>query len=267
MSVLLAVLLAAGAGPLRLGPPVPEKVERVVTLAPSLTEAVLKLGAGERLVGVSRFDEAKEVTKLPRVGGFNDPSVEAVVALRPQLLIVQMAPGNRQAVEKIAELGVPVLALPLTTVADVLDAMAQIAAALKVDGQSVVARIETARARAREIGKQQRKPARALMILGFKPLVVAGPSSFAGELLTDVGAVNLAEKSPSPYPVFSVERAVALQPDVVIDCSDTADGRSELKALMKGVRWVELASHALLQPGPALADGLGELQRAVYPPP
>jgi iron complex transport system substrate-binding protein len=265
IALVALVALAADSGALHLGPPVPAKVTRVVTLAPSLTDTVLKLGAGDRLVGVSRFDEAPEVAKLPRVGGFIDPSVESVVALKPQLLVVQKAPGNRQAVEKIAELGVPVLALPLTSVADVLDAITQISAALGVDGKPLVERIEGARRQVREAAKQRKVRARVLFIYGFKPLVVAGPDSFAGQLLDDIGAVNLVEKAPSAYPVFSVERAVALKPDVVIDASDSADGRAELKALMKGSRWLELQSHALLQPGPTLGDGLFELQKAVYP--
>jgi iron complex transport system substrate-binding protein len=266
LAALLALCAAAdGSGALRLGPKVPAKVERVVTLAPSLTDTVLRLGAGARLVGVSRFDEAPEVAKLPRVGGFIDPSVESVVALKPQLLVVQKAPGNRQAVEKIAELGVPVLALPLTKVEDVLDAITQIAAALGVDGHALTGHIEEARARVREAGKSRKARAKVLLVYGFKPLVVAGPDSFAGQLLDDIGAVNIAEKAPSAYPVFSAERAVALQPDVVIDCSDVADGRADLKTLMTKSRWVELKSRALLQPGPSLAEGLQELERAVYP--
>ncbi|MFL5319881.1 MAG: hemin ABC transporter substrate-binding protein, partial [Myxococcaceae bacterium] len=60
-----------------IGPPV-KKVKRVVTLAPSLTDIVLAVGAGESLVGVSRFDEDERVAKVARVGGFSDPSVEAV---------------------------------------------------------------------------------------------------------------------------------------------------------------------------------------------
>jgi iron complex transport system substrate-binding protein len=259
------VALAADSGALHLGPPLPAKVERVVTLAPSLSDTVLKLGAGARLVGVSRYDEFPEVAKLPRVGGFNDVSVESVVALKPQLLLVQKSPGNRQAVEKIAELGVPVLALPLTSVEDVLDAIKEIAAALAVDGKPLAGKIEAARAHAREVGAKQKKKARVLLVHGFKPLVVAGPDSFSGELLSDVGAQNLAEKAPSPYPVYSVERAVALQPDVIIDVSDVDDGRAELKALLKRSRWIQLQSKGLLQPGPLLAEGIAELQKAIYP--
>ena len=89
-ALLSLLVLGAGAdpGPLRMLGPAPEgEVQRVVTLTPSLTDIVLALGAGERLVGVSRFDERSEVARLPRVGGFVDPSVEAVLALHPDLVL------------------------------------------------------------------------------------------------------------------------------------------------------------------------------------
>ena len=95
MVVLALLLAAAPSGPQWLGPKPGASLQRVVTLAPSLTETVLSLDAGTLLVGVSRYDEAPEVAGLPRVGGFSDPSVEAVLALKPQLVIVQRAPGNQ----------------------------------------------------------------------------------------------------------------------------------------------------------------------------
>ncbi len=149
----LALLGAApDAGPLRmLGPAPAGEVRRVVTLAPSLTDLVLALGAGERLVGVSRFDERPEVASLPRVGGFVDPSVEAVLALHPDLVLVQPGPGNRRAVEAMAELGAPVLLLPLDTVADVLAAERAVGKALgrTEEGERLARRLETARAEVR----------------------------------------------------------------------------------------------------------------------
>jgi iron complex transport system substrate-binding protein len=258
--------VAAEPSALRLGPKLAAPPTRVVTLAPSLTETVLALNAGPTLVGVSRFDEAPFVARLPRVGGFSDPSVESVLALKPQLVIAQKAPGNRQAIEKIASLGISVLALPLTSTRDVLDAILEVGVALgRVDrARELTDSIVQARERVRAAALEQKAHPKVLLIYGFKPLVVAGPGSFADELLSDVGAVNVAEKAPSAYPVFSLERAVALQPDVVIDCSDVADGRAETQALINKPRWVQPKSRALLQPGPSLGRALTELQLAVY---
>jgi iron complex transport system substrate-binding protein len=256
------------AGPRMLGPAAPAQVRRVVTLAPSLTEMVLSLDAGGTLVGVSRFDEAKAVAKLPRVGGFVDPSVEAVVALKPDLVLVQPGPGNQRPVEKMAELGVPVLLLPLHSVTDVLDGMRAVGKALgrQKEAEAVVSRIETTRGRIREAAKKLPAP-RVLFAYGFEPLVVAGPGSFAHELLKDAGAINVAADGGSAYPVYSVERALRARPDVVVDAADVDVGKDKLRTLpgLAESRWVEVPSLALLQPGPSLGRGLEELFLLLHP--
>lgn len=255
-------------GPSTLGPRAPAQVKRVVTLAPSLTEMVLTLGAGHTLVGVSRFDMAKEVEQLPRVGGFVDPSVEAVIALKPDLLLVQPGPGNQRPVEKMAELGVPVLLLPLHSVADVLAGMRAVGKALgrEKEAEAVVTRIEATRTRVREAAKKLPAP-RVLFAYGFEPLVVAGPGSFANELLKDAGGINVAADAGSAYPVYSLERAVVARPDVVVDAADVDVGKDKLRALpgLSGARWVEVPSLALLQPGPSLGRGLEELFQLLHP--
>jgi iron complex transport system substrate-binding protein len=259
---LLLLFLGGLERPTRMGPPPPAQVKRVVTLAPSLTELVLALNRGDALVGVSRFDELPEVARLPRVGGFVDPSVEAVVALQPELVLAQTAPGNRGPVERIAELGIPVLALPLHTVADIRFALLEVGKVLGASAPAaeLVKALDEARARARESAKGQPR-LRVLFVYGFEPLVVAGPASFAGELLGDVGAVNAADGVDRAYSVFSVERAVRARADVVIDASDTGQGKEKLRELpgLREARWVKVPSRRLMQPGPGLAKGLEEL--------
>lgn len=262
MGAALAVALAAG--PVQwLGPAPTGVATRVVTLAPSLTETVLALGAGATLVGVSRFDEAADVAALPRVGGFNDPAIETIVALRPQLVVVQKAPANQKPVETLARLGVTVLALPLTTVDDVSQAMRELGRALGrvSNAEALVAALEQTRATMRAAAKARGSRPRVLFVYGFAPLVVAGPGAFAHELLEDCGAVNVAAKAPTAYPTYSLEHALRLVPDVIIDAADTATGKREVQALapLKKARWVHLPSQDLLHPGPALATGLPAL--------
>ena len=266
LSLLLWVVPDAGSH--WLGPKPTQAPSRVVTIAPSLTQTVLALGKGALLVGVSRFDEAPEVAQLKRVGGFNDPSIESVVALKADLVLVQMAPANQKPVEKMAELGIPVLALPLTTVEDMLDATQKIGAALGASekAQQLVAKMNQTRADVRARGKK-RKPLRVLIVYGFQPLVVAGPGSFAHQLLLDTGAVNLAQAAQTAYPVFSAESALALRPDVVLDAADVDTGKEALQALpgLKQARWLKPRSKNLLQPGPSLDIGLLELEALLYP--
>ena len=264
LCALMPLLAFAGSSRAQwLGPKPPARVTRVVTLAPSLTETVLALGAGERLVGVTRFDERPEVAGLPRVGGFTDVSIEAVTALQPNLVVVQMSPGNQKPVETLASLGIPVLALPLTTVEDTVGAMEELGRVLgRVDAATVLA------AEFRAVREQVRAKYRArgpgptvLLAYGFSPFVVAGPGSFADELLRDCSVRNLAQKATTAYPVYSLERAVALAPDVLIDGADTATGKETVQALpqLRRAHWVRLPTLDLLHPGPGLARGLETL--------
>lgn len=258
--MLLALVLAATPAQW-LGPPPPSPATRVVTLAPSLTETVLALGAKDALVGVSRFCDFPEVKELPKAGGFNDISVETVVALKPQLVVVQKAPGNQQTVENLARLGITVLALPLTTVDDVSLAMTTLGHALGRDARAKELTDELAKARADARAAQPKQKKSVLFVYGFSPLVVAGPGSFAHELLEDCGAQNVAQRAPTAYPTYSVEKLITATPDIILDASDVHEGRVELEKLapLKSVKWVALPTTDLLHPGPALARALPKL--------
>src|SRR5260221_517302 len=160
--MLFFALLLAGGPRQHRGPPPPARVQRVVTLAPSLSEMVLALGAQDTLVGVTRFDDDPRTAKLPRIGGYNDPQPEAVLAVKPDLVLAEPAPANRGPVETLARLGVPVEAFPLSTVAEIEAAIEGIAGLLGLaeKGKALDAEIETARAQARAAasGKPRVKP-------------------------------------------------------------------------------------------------------------
>ena len=263
--LILALLLAAGPRQ-HLGPAVPRQVQRVVTLAPSLTEVVLALDAQERLVGVTRFDDDPRVAKVARIGGYNDPQPEAVLGVKPDLVLAEPAPSNRGPVEALARLGVPVEAFPLTAVADIEDAIAGIAQLLGVPekGRELNAKLEAARKKSRdEVAHQPR--VRALLVFGLEPLVVAGPGSFAVELLEDTGGENAAKGSSSPFFRWSAEAAVRSAPEVIVLCGvDAPPGRPALPGMEK-TRTVKLRSAALLHPGPRLGEALTDLAAALRP--
>jgi iron complex transport system substrate-binding protein len=228
------------------------------------------MGAGNRIIGVSRFDDLPEVARLPRVGGFIDPSVEAVLSLKPQLVLLQPSPGNRQPVEKLAELGVPVLALPMHSIAEVIESIREVGKVLGLadPAERLVQDLERAR-RSVRARSRAKKPPRVLFIYGFEPLVVAGPGSFADELLKDAGAINAAEGAVSAYPVYSAEKAVRSNPDVVINAAadESAARKFSHLAGLKQARWVKLPSQDLLHPGPRLGRGLEEMFALLYPEP
>ncbi|WP_373047364.1 ABC transporter substrate-binding protein [Vulgatibacter sp.] len=262
---LFAVLLcwsspALAAAPHWLGSAPKGAAQRVVTLAPSLTEIVLDLGRGGALVGVSRYDDAPEVQGLQRVGGFLDPSPEAVLALAPDLVLVQPSPGNRGAVERLAQLGIPVLVLPLDTVAETLEAIRAVGKALgdAASGEALATRIRAAieSTRAAAAAGPQRK---ALLVYAWKPLVVAGPASFAHELLVAAGGENVAGTATGAYPTLSAEAALAAAPELVVDVTGGHGGGAPIPGL--GARVRALRSPGLFRPGPRMVEALRELAR------
>ncbi len=262
------VLLLAGAARaeaprwLRKEPKAPPS--RIVTLAPSITEIVLELGAGASLVGVSRYDDAPQVARLPKVGGFLDPAPEAVLALRPDAVLAQPSPGNKGAVQRLADLGVPVLLLPLHSIEDIQASTRAVAKLLgeQARGEAAVARIDEGLAAVRQRTAELPKR-RALVVYGWQPLVVAGPGTFADALLAAAGGENVAAAAGGAYPVFSAEAAVAASPDVVLDASGAHDGGAALPALAGKVHVVK--SRALARPGPRLVEAVEELAAILHP--
>jgi iron complex transport system substrate-binding protein len=247
---------------LHLGPPVPAQVRRVVTLAPSLSEVVLALGKGDTLVGVTRFDDDPRTAKLVRVGGYNDPEPETVLGLKPDLVLAETAPENRGPVETLARLGVPVEAFALGRIAQVEEAMEGVGALLGVPerGRELRSQLEGARKAAREKARNSARP-RALLVFGLEPLVVAGRSGFAGELLADAGGVNVADVD-KPFARLSAEAIVVAKPEVIVLCGVEAPaGRPVIPGVRARVE--SLRSTALMHPGPRLVEGLSDLQAAL----
>jgi iron complex transport system substrate-binding protein len=257
---------AASSAPYRLGPEAPLAPQRVVTLAPSLTEVVLDLGLGARLVGVTRYDDAKEVEGLPRVGGFLDPSAERILALRPDLLVVQPSPGNRGVIERLAKLGVPVLVVPLENLQEIQGAIASIAEAL---GEAEAGRALQGRIRSGLHALSSRAAAAekvdALVVYGWSPLVVAGPGSYADELLALVGGQNAAASMKGAFPTLPHEVALAMNPTVVIDA--TAGHGGGAPPLGWKDRTHAARSEALARPGPRVIEAAAELSRLLHGPP
>ena len=263
MMLALSLLLAAGPRQ-HLGPRPPAQARRVVSLAPALSDIVVALGAKDRLVGVTRFDDDPRTRALPRIGGYNDPQPEAVLAVNPDLALAEPAPENRGPVETLARLGIPVETFPLSTIADVESAITDIAALLGFQerGRELRQKLEEARAEARARARSRRRT-RALLVFGLEPLVVAGSRGFAGELLEDAGGENAAGPSDLPFFRLSAEAAVRAAPEVIVLCGIEAPaGRPRIPGLDR-TRVVSLRSTALLHPGPRLAEALSDLAAAL----
>lgn len=264
--LLLASLLAGAEGERQ---PVVAPPARIASLSPSATDLVLALGLGDRLVGVSRFDERPEVAKLPRLGGITDPSLEAIAGSRPEVVLLQPSPLVQEQARTLAGLKIRVLAPELGTIREVLAAEREVGRQLGVAAQGeALARaleVKLAETAARHTGGA--RPS-ALVVYGWQPLVVAGPGSFADDLLTAAGGSNAARSARQPYATFSAEAAAASRPAVLIDATGGEPVPAALRSLpgLKEARWVVPPTRALLHPGPGLDVALGEVEQLLHAP-
>ncbi len=190
--------------------------QRVVSLLPSLTETVCALGQCAKLVGVDRYSNWPEsIAKLPRMGGGIDPTIESVVATKPDLVL--MATSARGA-ERLSALGLTVLALEPRSYADVQRVMHLVAQALDVSAQEsdrVWRNIDAAVNAAAQSVPAQVKGQRVYFEVNAAPYG-ASTSSFIGETLQRLGARNILPAFLGPFPKINPEFVVRAQPDIIM---------------------------------------------------
>jgi iron complex transport system substrate-binding protein len=243
-------------------------------LNPSLTAILLALGARDLLVGVDDFSARGEpnLGGLPTVGGLYDPSLEAVVALRPDLVVLVPSAAQRDFRARLETLGVPVLALSPLTFKEVLESIETLGTRTghAAAAQARVAAIEAARAEVERKAEGQQRP-RTVLVLEREPLYVVGRGSFIDEMMRSAGARNVGAELSEPYPRASLEWLVAARPEVILDASSEPGDPVEfwsrwpsLPAVEEG-RVVRLEPGVVTLPGPNLDRALHVLAAALAP--
>jgi iron complex transport system substrate-binding protein len=234
---------------------------RIVSLLPSLTETVCALSQCDRLVGVDRYSNyPNQVLSLPQVGGGLDPNIEAIVALKPDLVLMAT---SAQAGARLQSLGLKVMALEPKTHADVRQVLEKIGLVLGVtDTPRVWQGIESAMAAAAQSLPARMRTARVYFEVNRAPYA-AGEASFIGETLTRLGVKNIVPASMGPFPLINPEFVVRANPDVIMaaDVSfagmDGRPGWASLRAIanQQMCLFTPAQSDMLVRPGPRMADG------------
>ncbi|MDO8778976.1 MAG: helical backbone metal receptor [Burkholderiaceae bacterium] len=235
--------------------------QRIVSLLPSLTETVCELGQCQRLVGVDRYsDFPRSVRALPQVGGGLDPNIEAIVALKPD--VVLMATSSR-AGERLQALGLKVVALEPKSHADVRRVLEKIGQLLDVpDAQRVWRVIDAAVSAAAQSLPASVKQTRVYFEVNRGPYA-AGEASFIGETLARLGAKNIVPASLGPFPKLNPEYVVRANPDVIM-VGDRNYAGMEGRPGWPGIRAIKerrlcvfsvAQSDVLVRPGPRMAEG------------
>lgn len=247
--------------------------QRIVSLLPSLTESVCALGQCRRLVGVDRYSNwpEAELAALPKVGGGLDPSIEAIVALRPDLVLASTSSGR--ALDRLEALGLNVVALEATTHADVRRVLGVVGALLGLVPQQGAERLwreidAGVQAAAATLPPRARQ-ARVYFEVGRGPYA-AGAASFLGQTLTRLGARNVVPAALGPFPRLNPEFIVRADPDIIML-------GNRMQALAPNPGWAGLRAvreqrvcafdqrqlDLLVRPGPRLAEGARIMARCL----
>jgi iron complex transport system substrate-binding protein len=252
---------------------------RVVSLAPSVTEIIFALDAGESLLGVTdRCDYPPEAVRIGRVGGFGAPNVEKLLALSPDLVI---AAGLER--EEVAEVlrrsGIRVLDVRIRNFEELFDAIRQIGEAVNrlQQAEGVVARM---RAELKAVTAQngttlRGQHPRVFVEIGDHPLMTAGGTSFLDDLIVRAGGVNVAHEISQAYTNINPEKVIEWNPDIIIvtqmgrpgDAAVQLSGRigwADISAVRNGRVIDDIHPDLLFRPGPRLIDGVKALAARLH---
>lgn len=234
--------------------------QRIVSLLPSLTETVCALDACPRLVGVDRYsNQPLQVRRLPQVGGGLDPNIEAVVALKPDLVLMSV---SSRAGERFEALGLKVAALDTKTHADVRRVLEKVGTLLGVnDAQRVWRTIDAGVSAAAQSLPAAVRNTKVYFEVSRGPYA-AGETSFIGETLTRLGVKNVVPAALGPFPKLNPEYVVRANPDVIMI------GNRSMQAMAPYPGWQSIKAvreqricvfsnddaETIVRPGPRMAE-------------
>lgn len=254
----------------------PHPARRIVALVPAITEAVIALGAGDRLVGRTDFDKGAMVERLPSVGGGLDPSIEKLVSLRPDLVLGWETSGRTELRDRLTALGIPVFAVKTEDTTDVYRSLRNLGrlTARERTADSLAAAIRGELDVVRASVASSPHPTVFFMVWNDPPMT-AGPQTFVSHVIEVAGGRNVFADQSALWPNVSLEEIVRRQPDFVVvpvgeqgavrmEALKTAPGWRELRAIREG-RLVSVPAQVINQPGPHLAEAARAMRDAIHP--
>ncbi len=267
---------------------IPVDVRRIVSLAPNLTETVYALGLQDRLAGDTDYcDTPPAATSKPHVGNPQSPSLEAIVALHPDLVLATTSINRVETADALAHLGIPVYTTDASTVRGMLGSIGHVAQAMgaETQGTALVANLQ-GRLDALQARLADRPLTHVLFVVWEDPLITIGQNTFIADALRWAGAESVV-LSKQNWPHVSMEEIVRVQPDYIVltpnhDVGSDAGanaGSDAVKAGLADLRakpvWRDLQAVELghvvvagddaLRPSPGLVDAIERLAHELHP--
>lgn len=249
----------------------PERIERAVSLAPSVTEMIFAAGAGDRLVGVTSFCDYPEAAKqIKKIGDTMTPNIEVIAALQPQVVFVTTASQIQGFMGKLESQNIAVFVTDPKSVGAVEANLRQFGEIFETQ-RTANAEADKLSDRLADLDKKLSGVERpkTFVQISKEPLYTAGQGSYLTELIEKAGGVSVTKDVPTAFPKLSKETAVAMDPDVIIlSASDDNKEPNDIfrnSPAVKNGRVYSINADIISRPGPRMADAAEQMAKMLHP--
>lgn len=241
-----------------------KKPERIVSLAPSITEILFSLQLGNKITGVTDFcDYPEEAARKPKVGWLISPSIEKIVTLQPDIVFATTEGNKPEIVDELERMSIKTYVLNPRNIHDVLG---DIIAIGDISGRTSVAaeRVRSLKSRIDAVEKRlsDGRKRRVMYIVSTDPIISAGPGSFIHDLIVTAGGLNIMSDSPVRYPHVNIEEIISRDPEIIIAPRDQIEQIKGWKSRWGGISALSdgmvfpINPDIVSRPGPRIIDGL-----------
>ena len=249
--------------------------KRIISLAPNVTEILFALGLGDNIVGVTSFCDYPEAAKTkPKIGGMTNPSLEAVVSLKPDLVVMTTDGNPKEFDERLRSLGIRTYIVTARRLAELPQGIRDLSTALGVRqrGDALADNIRDALTKFGSRNAKQRTGKKVLFIVWPEPLIVAGPDTVIDDAIILLGYVNIAGAAKTAYPKYSLEEVMRQAPDIIgIGKGSGMDMHAVSKGILKRMGPVPAVRNeaicylddGLYRLGPRVVQGIEELAKCL----
>lgn len=249
--------------------------ERIISLAPSNTEIIYALGAGEKVVGVTSYDDyPEEVLYVEKIGDFTGINLEKIVELEPDL-IINYGSGNEEENKRFEEAGITYAGFEPESIDAVIDTINRIGKLIGSVDEAESLTLNVINHRDEILSKVKDVETKTVFYeIWHDPLMAAGAGSFMDELITLAGGDNIAKDADGEYPQFDLEQLVERNPQVYLTSIDfpektaesimTRPGYENIDAIING-RVYLLDPNIVSRPGPRIIEALEIVAKSIHP--
>ena len=254
------------------GPP-----SRIISLAPNLTEILFAMGLGDRIVGVTNFcDYPEDAKKKPKIGGMYNPSMEAVVSLRPDMVVMTTDGNLEQFEERLRSLGIRTYVFRARRLTELPQGIRDmgLTLGLKERANALASEIDIALKRLANsslVTRHLSLKKKVLFIVWPEPLIVAASGTAIDDAISLLGCENIASKAYTSYPKYSVEEIMRQAPDVIFIGKGHADVKAASRKIIEKLSGIPAVRHgevyyvsdSIYRLSPRIIKGIDEMARCL----